>query len=154
MYYLHNYAPTINILENRNNNRKKERRKKKEEEGISQDRKKRRRNKRNESLPVNDVGQEIVVPQPVVHVHLLIVDGQGAGADATLVLLGRVSAKLPREHLEDLLPHPPALRERGEGEVIRVHFPQPCGTQQHEQRFQLKSRGRGGVGHRIFVINI
>lgn len=118
------------------------------------EKKKKRRNKRNESLPVNDVGQEIVVPQPVVHVHLLIVDGQGAGADATLVLLGRVSAKLPREHLEDLLPHPPALRERGEGEVIRVHFPQPCGTQQHEQCSQLKSRGRGGVGHGIFVINI
>lgn len=153
MYYLHNYAPTINILENRDDNRRKEKRKKKEEEGISQDRKKRRRRKEEikESLPVNDVGQEIVVPQPVVHVHLLIVDGQGAGADATLVLLGRVSAKLPREHLEDLLPHPPALRERGEGEVIRVHFPQPCGTQQHEQRFQLKSRGRG---HGIFVINI
>lgn len=86
---------------------------------------------------MHDVGQQIVVPQPVVHVHLLIVDGQSAGTDATLVLLRRVRTKLSREHLEDLLPHPSPLRERGEGEVIRVHFPQPC-----EIHFQLKSRER------------
>lgn len=77
---------------------------------------------------MNHVGQEIVVAQPVVDVHLLVVDGQSTGTDATLVLLRRMRPKLSREHLENLLAHPSPLRERGEGEVIRVHFPQPCKT--------------------------
>lgn len=76
------------------------------------------------SLPVHDVGQEVVVPQPVVHLDLLVVHGQGAGAYAALVLLGRVGAKLAGENLEDLLADPATLRERGEGEVVRVNLSQ------------------------------
>ncbi len=35
--------------------------------------------------PVHDVGQEVVVPQPVVRVHLLVVDRQGPVEDAPLL---------------------------------------------------------------------
>ena len=37
------------------------------------------------ALPVNDVGQEVVVPEPVVDVHLVVVDRQGSIDDAPLL---------------------------------------------------------------------
>ncbi len=37
------------------------------------------------TLPVHDVGEEVVVLQLVVHVHLLIVDGEGSAFDAPLL---------------------------------------------------------------------
>ena len=36
-------------------------------------------------LPVHDVGQEVVVPQPVLRVHLLVVHRQGPVQDAPLL---------------------------------------------------------------------
>ena len=36
-------------------------------------------------IPVNDVGEEVVVLEPVVHADLLVVDSQRAGVDATLL---------------------------------------------------------------------
>lgn len=74
------------------------------------------------NIPVNDVSQEVVVPQPVVNVHFLVVDRQGAGANTSLVLLGRMGAKFSREHLQDLLADPSTFRECREGEVIRIHL--------------------------------
>ena len=35
--------------------------------------------------PVDDVGEEVVVLEPVVHAHLLVVDGQRAGVDTPLL---------------------------------------------------------------------
>ena len=34
---------------------------------------------------MDNVGQEVVVLQPVVDAHLLVVDGEGAGVDAALL---------------------------------------------------------------------
>lgn len=79
-------------------------------------------------LPVNDVGEKVVVPQPVVDVDLLVVDRERARAYAPLVLLGRVGPELPGEHLEDLLAHPAALREGREGEVVRVDLTETCNS--------------------------
>ena len=36
-------------------------------------------------IPVNDVGEEVVVFEPVVHADLLVVDRQRAGVDAPLL---------------------------------------------------------------------
>ena len=36
-------------------------------------------------VPVDDVGKQVVVPQPVVHVHLLVVDRQRSVEDASLL---------------------------------------------------------------------
>ena len=44
----------------------------------------------------------------------------------TYVFLDWMGSELLGEHVEDLLPDPPTLREGGEGEVVRVHLPQPC----------------------------
>lgn len=76
-------------------------------------------------MSVHDVGQQVVVFEFVVDVHLLVVDGEGAALDAPLIFLGGVRSELPREHVQDLLADPAALGERGEGEVVRVDFPQP-----------------------------
>ena len=98
---------------------------------------------------MDDVGEQVVVPQPVVHVHLLVVDRQRSIEDtsllkqrkfpwslvvfqreyaslirATHIFLDRVSPELAAEHLEDLLADPAALGERGEGEVVGVHLAQ------------------------------
>lgn len=45
--------------------------------------------------------------------------------EPTYIFLGGVRAELPREHVQDLLADPAALGKRGEGEVVRVDFPQP-----------------------------
>ena len=37
------------------------------------------------SIPMDDVGEEVVVLEPVVHAHLLVVDGQRASVDAPLL---------------------------------------------------------------------
>lgn len=34
---------------------------------------------------MDDVGEEVVVLEAVVHLHLLVVDGQGTGVDAPLL---------------------------------------------------------------------
>ena len=92
---------------------------------------------------MDDVGEQVVVPQPVVHVHLLVVDRQRSVEDTSLlkrakspmvclsgiirtthIFLDRVSPELAAEHLEDLLADPAALGERGEGEVVGVHLAQ------------------------------
>ena len=36
-------------------------------------------------LPVDNIGEEVVVLEPVVHVHTLVVHSQGAGLDAALL---------------------------------------------------------------------
>ena len=36
-------------------------------------------------VPVDDVGKQVVVPQPVVHVHLLVVDRQRSVEDTSLL---------------------------------------------------------------------
>ena len=36
-------------------------------------------------VPVDDVGKQVVVPQPVVHIHLLVVDGQRSVEDTPLL---------------------------------------------------------------------
>ena len=38
-----------------------------------------------EELPVHDVSQQVVVLEPVIDVHLLVVDRQRARVDATLL---------------------------------------------------------------------
>lgn len=73
-------------------------------------------------IPVDDVSQEIVVPQSVVDVHLLIVDREGAGANAPLVFLGWMGAEFPREDLQDLLADPSTFRECREGKVIGIYL--------------------------------
>jgi len=73
-------------------------------------------------VPVDDVGQEIVVPQSVIDVHLLIVDRQSTGANTSLVFLRWMSAEFPREDLQDLLADPSTFRECREGKVIRVYL--------------------------------
>ena len=47
-------------------------------------------------LPVHNVGQEVVVPQPVLRVHLLVVDRQGPIQDAPLLDKGSGSDKRAR----------------------------------------------------------
>ena len=42
--------------------------------------------------------------------------------------------ELPGEHLQDPLPHPPTLREGGEGEVVRTDLPQPWGLHQPQRK--------------------
>jgi len=71
---------------------------------------------------VDDVSQEVVVPQSVIDVHLLIVDRESAGANASLVFLRWMSAEFPREDLQDLLADPSTFRECREGKVIRVYL--------------------------------
>ena len=44
---------------------------------------------------MDDVGEEVVVLEPVVDADLLVVDGQRAGVDAPLVFLGGVRPELP-----------------------------------------------------------
>lgn len=73
-------------------------------------------------IPVDDVSQEIVVPQPVIDVHLLIVDRQGAGANAPLVFLGWMGTEFPREDFQDLLADPSTFRECREGKVIGIYL--------------------------------
>lgn len=73
---------------------------------------------------MHDVGQKVVVAQAIVQVDLVVVDGQSAVQNTPFVFLDGMSAKLPAEHLEDLLADPTALCERGEGEVIRINLPQ------------------------------
>ena len=93
--------------------------------------------------PVHDVGQQVVVPQPVLRVDLLVVHRQGPVQDTpflrgqhtsssmsvmwwrsrrmdTYVFLDRVGSELAGKHIQNLLSHPPALREGGEGEVVGV----------------------------------
>ena len=36
-------------------------------------------------VPVDDVGKQVVVPQPVVHVHLLVVDRERSVEDTSLL---------------------------------------------------------------------
>ena len=36
-------------------------------------------------VPVNDVGQQVIVLEPVVHIHLIVVDSQGAIQYASLL---------------------------------------------------------------------
>lgn len=73
---------------------------------------------------MHDVCQEVVMLEPVVGGNFLVINRQLAGLDAPLVLLGRMRPELTCEHVQDLLAHPPALRERREGEVVRIHFAQ------------------------------
>ena len=47
-------------------------------------------------LPVHNVGQEVVVPQPVLRVHLLVVHRQGPVQDAPLLDKGLGSQKRAR----------------------------------------------------------
>lgn len=60
--------------------------------------------------------------EPVVGGNFLVINRQLASLDATLVLLGRMRPELTCEHVQDLLAHPPALRERRERKVVRIHF--------------------------------
>lgn len=73
-----------------------------------------------------DVGEQIVVFQPVTRVDAFIVDRQGAGPDTPLILSRGMCPELPRKHVQDLLADPPALCERCEREVVGVHFPESC----------------------------
>lgn len=73
---------------------------------------------------MNHVGEEVVVLELVIRRDLIVVDSEGAGPYATLVLLGRMCSEFPGKHVQYPLSHPSALGERGEGEVVGVHFPQ------------------------------
>lgn len=64
--------------------------------------------------------------ESVVGRHFLVVDGERARLDAAFIFLRGVSSELPGEHVQDLLADPSALRERGEREVVRVHFSESC----------------------------
>ena len=94
-------------------------------------------------LPVNYVGQQVVVPQLVVRLHLLVVDGEGSSIDTASLLMFknypseqlrtnlsiyifmlRMSPELSRENFKDGLSHPPPLGEGGKSEVVRMHFSQ------------------------------
>ena len=92
--------------------------------------------------PVHDVGQQVVVPQPVLRVNLLVVHRQGAVQDTpflrgqetssympfmrrpTYIFLDRMGSELASRHIENLLPDPAALCEGGEGEVVGVDLAQ------------------------------
>ena len=63
-----------------------------------------------EYVPMDDVGEEVVVLEPVVDSDLLVVNGQRARVDAPLVFLRRVRTELPRKDIQDLLAHPTALK--------------------------------------------
>lgn len=62
--------------------------------------------------------------EPVVGGHLFVINRQLARVNAPLVLLGRMRPELTREHVQNLLAHPPTFRERCEGKVVGIHFPQ------------------------------
>lgn len=83
-------------------------------------------NRRIVNLPMNNVGEEVIMLQPVVGIYSLVVDGEGTSSDAPLVLSCRVRSELSREHVEYLLSDPSAFRERGECEVVGVYFPEAC----------------------------
>ena len=93
--------------------------------------------------PVHNIGQQVVVPQPVLRVHLLVVHRQGPVQDTpflrgqgtsssmsfmrrrrrkmdTYVFFDGVGSEFSGKHIENLLTHPPALGEGGEGEVVGV----------------------------------
>ena len=93
--------------------------------------------------PVHNVGQQVVVPQPVLRVDLFVVHRQGAVQDTpflqgplhtchscggllrkidTYVFLDRMGSELAGKHIENLLPDPAALCEGGEGEVVGVYL--------------------------------
>ena len=38
-----------------------------------------------EDVPVDDVSEQVIVPQPVLRVHLLVVHGEGAVQDTPLL---------------------------------------------------------------------
>lgn len=75
---------------------------------------------------MDDVCQEVVVFESVVGIHPFVVDSEGAGPDAPLVLSCGMSPELPREHIENLLADPSPFREGRECEVVRVNFPEAC----------------------------
>lgn len=75
-------------------------------------------------VPVDDVGEEVVMLELVVRRDLLVVDRKSPRTNTPFILLGRVSSELPGEHVQDTLPDPPTLREGREGEVVRIHFAQ------------------------------
>lgn len=60
----------------------------------------------------------------IIRRDLFVVDREGATPYAALVLLGGMCPEFPGEHVQYPLPHPPALSERREREVVRVDFPQ------------------------------
>lgn len=60
--------------------------------------------------------------QFVIYWHFFVIDGERPGFDAALVLLRGMGAEFASEDVENLLANPAALRERREGEVIRIHF--------------------------------
>lgn len=73
---------------------------------------------------MNNVGKQIIMLKPVIGVYPVVVDGERPSPDAALVLRCWVSPELPREHIQDLLAHPPAFGERRKCEVVGVHFPE------------------------------
>lgn len=81
------------------------------------------------NIPVNNISQEIVVPQSVIDVHLLVVDRQGASANTSLVFLGWMSTEFPREDFQNLLADPSTFCECREGEVIGIYLTETWNTQ-------------------------
>lgn len=64
--------------------------------------------------------------QLVIYWHFLVVDGERSRLDTALVLLSWMGTELARKHIENLFAHPTTFGERGESEVVRVHFSEAC----------------------------
>lgn len=78
------------------------------------------------SIPMNDVGEQIVMFESIVGVDSFVVDCEGASPDTPFVLSGGMSPELPCEDIEDLFPDPSSFGERCKCEVIRINFPKAC----------------------------
>ena len=71
-----------------------------------------------ELVPVDSVGDEVVVLYPVVQLAASVVHPHQALLDTPLVLGRLQSPELPGENIGEFLPHPAALGVGGEGEVV------------------------------------
>ena len=89
--------------------------------------------------PVDDVREEVVMPQSILDINLLVVNGQSPIKNASLlkdtlvlspiriltyIFLHWVSTKFPGKHIKNLLPNPSSLGKGSECEVVRVNLPQ------------------------------
>lgn len=73
---------------------------------------------------MHNIGQQIVVLQPIVNGHLLEIDGQCPGLDAAFIFLSWMCPELLGEYVEYLFANPASLCEGCEREVIWIDFSQ------------------------------
>lgn len=73
-------------------------------------------------IPVNYIGEKIVMFQPIVNGYLLKVDCQCASLDTTFIFLGGMCPKFSREYIQYLFAHPATFCKCCECKVVRIHL--------------------------------